>query len=106
MQAEYNALLANDWTPVSRPPSVNVVTAKWVFRHKFRADGSLDRYKARWGSSRLHSAPCIDYDEIFSPVVKSAPVRVVLTLAPSRSWPIYELDVKNAFLHGTLTETV
>lgn len=48
MQAEYNALLANDWTPVSRPPSVNVVTAKWVFRHKFRADGSLDRYKARW----------------------------------------------------------
>ena len=47
-----------------------------------------------------------DYDETFSHVVKSATIRVVLTLALSRSWPIHQLDVKNAFLHGTLTEIV
>ena len=62
------------------------------------------------GSSGIHRGftqrPGIDYDETFSPVVKPATVRVVLTLALSRSWPIHQLDIKNAFLHGTLNETV
>lgn len=86
MQSEYDALLANDtWTLVSRPPGVNVVTGKWVFRHKFRADGSLDRYKARWVLRGFTRRPGIDYDETFSPVVKPASVLVVLALALSRS---------------------
>jgi len=107
MQAEFDALLANDtWTLVPRPPGVNVVTGKWVFRQKFLSDGSLDRYKARWVLRGFTQRPGIDYDETFSPVIKPATVRVVLTLALSRSWPIHQLDVKNAFLHGTLTETV
>ena len=48
----------------------------------------------------------MDYDETFSPVVKPATVRTVLSLALSRSWPVHQLDVKNVFLHGTLLETV
>ena len=48
----------------------------------------------------------MDYDETFSPVVKPATVRTVLSLALSRSWPVHQLDVKNVFLHGTLSETV
>jgi hypothetical protein len=50
--------------------------------------------------------PGIDYDETFSPVVKPATVRVVLSSALSLSWPMHQLDVKNAFLRGHLTETV
>jgi len=42
----------------------------------------------------------------FSLVVKPATVRTVLSLALSRRWPIHQLDVKNVFLHGNLTETV
>jgi hypothetical protein len=48
----------------------------------------------------------VDYDETFSPVVKFATVRAVLSLALSQDWTIHQLDVKNAFLHGTITETV
>jgi len=48
----------------------------------------------------------VDFDETFSPVVKPATVRTVLSLALCRRWPIHQLDVKNAFLHGDLTETV
>jgi hypothetical protein len=48
----------------------------------------------------------VDYDKTFIPVVMFTIVRVVLSLALSRDWAIHQLDVKNAFLHGTLTETV
>lgn len=51
-------------------------------------------------------SPGVDFSETFNPMVKPATVRTVLSLALSRQWPIHQLDVKNAFLHGTLTETV
>jgi Reverse transcriptase (RNA-dependent DNA polymerase) len=107
MEEEYEALMANHtWDLVPRPPGANVVTGKWIFRHKLKADGTLDRYKARWVLRGFTQRPGVDYDETFSPVVKPATVRTVLSLALSRDWAVHQLDVKNAFLHGTLTETV
>ena len=107
MVDEFQALMDNDtWRLVPRPPGANVVSGKWIFRHKYHADGSLARHKARWvvrGFSQRHG---IDYDETFSPVVKPATIRTVLSIAASRAWPIHQLDVKNAFLHGHLAETV
>jgi hypothetical protein len=83
-----------------------VVTGKWVFKHKFTADGPLEHYKARWVLRRFTQRPGIDFSETFSPVVKPATVRTVLSLALSRSWSIHQLDVNNAFLQGNLSETV
>jgi len=107
MQDEFSALLSNHTLDlVPRPSRSNVVTGKWVFKHKFKADGSLERYKAHWVLRGFTQRPGIDYDETFSPVVKLATVRTVLSLAISRKWPVHQLDVKNAFLHGHLSETV
>jgi hypothetical protein len=107
MADEFQALIDNDtWRLVPRPPSANVVSGKWIFKHNYHSDGTLARHKARWvvrGFSQQHG---INYDETFSLVVKLATIRVVLSIAASRTWPIHQLDVKNAFLHGHLDETV
>ena len=91
---------------MSRPPGTNVVTGKWLFCHKPTSDDSLDRYKARWflrGFTQRHG---VYYDETFSPVVKFATIHAVHSLALSRNSAIHQLDIKNAFLHGTQTEDV
>ncbi|GKA44297.1 ribonuclease H-like domain-containing protein [Tanacetum coccineum] len=64
------------------------------------------RYKARLVANGSTQLAGIDVDETFSPVVKPATIRTVLSLAISRHWPVHQLDVKNAFLHGSLSETV
>jgi hypothetical protein len=107
MEEEHRALINNNtWDLVARPSGTNVVSGKWIFKHKFNVDGTLERYKARWVIRGFTQRPGIDFDETFSPVVKPAIVRTVLSLALSRQWPVHQLDVKNAFLHGILTETV
>jgi hypothetical protein len=70
MEDEYSALMSNGtWDLVPRPQGSNIVTGKWVFTHKFRADGTFDRYKARWVLRGFTQRPGVDYDETFSPVV-------------------------------------
>ncbi|GKB35601.1 ribonuclease H-like domain-containing protein [Tanacetum coccineum] len=69
-------------------------------------DGSLSRYKARLVANGRSQQDGINYDKTFSPVVKPATIRTVLSIFVSPSWPIHQLDVKNAFLHGYLSETV
>jgi histone deacetylase 1/2 len=98
MEEEYGALLANQtWDLVPRPSGCNVVTDKWIWTIKRLVDGTLERYKARWVLSGFTQRPGVDYDETFSPVV-------LFSRWLSQSWPVHQLDVKNAFLHGTLTE--
>ncbi|GKE17616.1 ribonuclease H-like domain-containing protein [Tanacetum coccineum] len=104
---EYKALIDNNtWVLVPRPPNVNIVRSMWLYKHKYNADGSLNRYKARLVANGRSQQQGIDCDETFSPVVKPATIRTVLSLAVSRQWPIHQLDVKNAFLYDHLTETV
>jgi histone deacetylase 1/2 len=82
MEAEYSALLTNKtWDLLPRPPQGNVVTGKWVFKHKFNPDGTLERSKARRVLRGFTQRPGIDFAETFSPVVKPATVRTVLSLA-------------------------
>ncbi|GKF29058.1 ribonuclease H-like domain-containing protein, partial [Tanacetum coccineum] len=83
-----------------------MVCSMWLFKHKFHADRTLSRYKARLVANGSSQQLGVDFDETFSPVIKPATIRMVLSLSVSRQWPVHQLDVKNAFLNGDLSETV
>jgi histone deacetylase 1/2 len=107
MADEFAALTqTGTWTLVPRPPGVNIVGSKWIFKTKHRPDGSIDKHKARLVARGFTQQHGIDYGDTFSPVVKPATVRLVLSLAVSRGWSLRQVDVSNAFLHGFLTEDV
>jgi hypothetical protein len=107
MDHEFAALVKNKiWHLVPLQKGTNVIDCKWVYKIKRKVDGSLDRYKARLVAKGFKQQYEIDYDETFSPVVKSAIIRVILSLVVSRGWMIRQLDVQNAFLHGYLEKEV
>ncbi|GJZ98919.1 ribonuclease H-like domain-containing protein [Tanacetum coccineum] len=70
------------------------------------ADPNNPGYKACLVANGNSQQLYVNYDDTFSPIVKPATIRIVLSLAASRNSLVHQLDVKNAFLHGTLSETV
>ncbi|GKV51884.1 hypothetical protein SLEP1_g58503 [Rubroshorea leprosula] len=107
MHEELHALKINDtWDLIPREAHINVVGCKWVFKTKLKPDGNLDRLKARLVAKGFHQIEGLDFLETFSPVVKPASIRTVITTACMKGWTIRQLDVKNAFLHGYLSEPV
>jgi hypothetical protein len=107
MDCEFDALVKNKtWHLVPPQKGNNVIDCKWVYKIKRKADDSLDRYKARLVAKGFKQQYGIDYEETFSPVVKSATIRTILSLAVSQGWILRQLDVQNAFLHGFLDKDV
>jgi hypothetical protein len=71
MKEEYDSIINNDvWTVVPRPHGKSVVTSKWIYKIKHAADGSLEKYKARFVARGFSQKEGIDYDEIFAPVAR------------------------------------
>ena len=107
MRREFDALLANNtWSLCPRPSHTHVVRNKWVYKLKRHPDDNIDRYKARLVAKGFEQIPSIDYFDTFSLVVKPTTIRLILSLAVSFKWNIWQLDVSNAFLHGILDEEV
>lgn len=107
MDSEMSALRSQGtWTLIPPSPAYKVIGCKWVYRIKLHPDGSVSRYKARLVAKGYDQTPELDFHETFSPVIKPTTVRLVISLVVSLSWPIQQLDIQNAFLHGDLTETV
>ena len=94
----------NTWHMVDLPPSQSVVGCRWVYKIKTKANGSVERYKARLVAKGFTQEYRIDYEETFAPVAHLTSVRCLIAVAAVRHWPLYQMDVKNAFLNGDLHE--
>jgi len=107
MNQEFSALLHNGtWSLVSPPTHVNIVGCRWIYKIKRKADGAIEHYKARLVAKGFHQREGVDFSETFSPVIKHATIRLVISIAVTYKWPIKQLDVQNAFLHSDLHENV
>ena len=101
MDEEVAALARNQtWTLV--PPS----SAASRFSELNDIDGIIQKYKARLVAKQFHQKEGLDFDQVFSPVVKPSTVRVMLSIAFSKSWSIRQFDFINTFLNGDLQEHV
>ena len=108
MVEEIDSLLRNGtWVLVERPDGRRVVSCKWIFKKKLEgADSENVRFKARLVARGFTQEHGVDYDEVFSPVVKHTSIRILLAIVARRDWELEQLDVKTAFLHGDLKETL
>ena len=105
MKDELKSLQKNDvWELVKLPNGRKTVGSKWVFKEKIGADGSIECYKARLVAQGYSQQRGLDYDETFSPVVRTESVRALIALAAKNNMILHQLDVTTAFLNGTLDE--
>ena len=88
------------------PPRKSRVGCKWICKIKTRSDGSIEHYKTRLIAKGFTQEYRIDYEETFAPVARISSIRALLAVAAARKWDLFQMDVKNAFLNGNLSEEV
>ena len=94
------------WHLADLPDGVKPLTTKWIFKIKRGKQGQVEKFKARLCIRGFEQQKGIDYDEVFSPVMRHNSLRTLLALAAVHDLEIKQMDVKTAFLHGELEEDV
>jgi hypothetical protein len=93
MMEEYSSIMKNDvWEIVPRPKGKSVVTSRWLYKLKYVADGSIEKYKARFVARGFSQVEGVDYDETFALVARYTSIRAVISIAAEMGWKIHQMD--------------
>ncbi|KAM1251313.1 hypothetical protein ACFX2G_034427 [Malus domestica] len=107
MFIEIEMIEKNDtWELVNRPSDKSIIGVKWVYKTKLNLDGSVQKNKARLVAKGYSQKPGVDFNETFTSVARLDTIRTLIALAAQKEWKLFQLDVKSAFLNGTLHEEV
>ena len=107
MVEEYDSIFRSSaWEIVPRPVGKLVVGSRWIYKVKQAADGSVEKYKARFVARGFSQIEGIDYEETFAPVTRYSSITTILALSAQMGWHIHQMDVNTAFLNGIIEEEV
>ncbi|GJX31257.1 retrovirus-related pol polyprotein from transposon TNT 1-94 [Tanacetum coccineum] len=107
MQDELNQFKRLDvWELVECPIGRNIIAVKWIWKNKTDAENMVIRNKSRLVAKGYRQEEGIDFEESFAPVARLEAVRIFVAYAAHKNFPIYQMDVKTAFLNGPLKEEV
>ena len=85
-----------------RPREKSVVTSKWLYNIKHDANGSIEKYKARFVARGFSQKEGVDYEETFAPIARYTSIRTTLAIAAKMGWKLHQMDVKTVFLNGVI----
>ena len=94
------------WELVNLLPGNKPLGSKWIFKRKVKADGTIDKYKARLVVKGYRQKEGLDYFDTYSPVMRITSIRVLVAIAAVYGLEIHQMDVKTAFLNGELEEEI
>nr|GEW70742.1 putative ribonuclease H-like domain-containing protein [Tanacetum cinerariifolium] len=104
--SEAHALIQKLWILVDLPFGKKAIGTKWVYRNKKDERGVIVRNTTRLVAQRHRQEEGIYYDEVFAPVARIEAIRIFLAFASYMGFIVYQMDVKSAFLYGTIDKEV
>ena len=107
MKEELDTLSKNHtWDLVTLSPRKSVVGCKWIYKIKTRYDGFIERYKTCLVAKSFTQEYQIDYEETFALIARISSIRAFLAIVVASKQDFFQMDVKNAFFNGDLSEEI